>query len=310
LKVYTSIDQFAGVQHAVVTLGTFDGLHVGHRKIIKRVRDLANDCHGEVVILTFFPHPRMIINPDDHGVFLLNTPDEKIELMEKSGVDHLIIHPFSTEFSKLDAGSFIADILVKRLNTYKLVIGYDHRFGNNREGSFSDLVRLASEYGFEVEKIPEQDIDDVAVSSTRVRRALQDGEIEVANKLLGSRYRISGMVVKGKQLGRQLGFPTANIQVADYKLIPVQGVYICNVYIEQKEFKGLLSIGNRPTVEASGVLSVEVFILDFDADLYGQQIAVEMLHRIRADIKFNGIEELKSQMNADLEFAKSYFESK
>jgi riboflavin kinase/FMN adenylyltransferase len=252
----------------------------------------------------------MIINPDDHGVLLLNTPEEKIDLMKSSGVDHLIIHPFSTEFAKLDAGSFIADILVKQLNTYKLVIGYDHRFGNNRQGSFTDLVRKASEFGFEVEKIPEQDVDDIAVSSTRVRRALREGEIDIANKLLGSNYKLSGKVVKGKQLGRQLGFPTANIQVVDYKLIPVQGVYICNVYIEHKEFKGLLSIGTRPTVESAGLLSVEVFIMDFSNDIYDQFITVEIMHRIRADIKFENLEELKNQMNADLEFAKSYFESK
>jgi riboflavin kinase / FMN adenylyltransferase len=310
LKVYQSLDEFKKVKHAVVTLGTFDGVHQGHRKILQRVRELANDCHGEVVLLTFFPHPRMVLYPGEHGVELLNTPDEKIDLLENAGVDHLIIHPFSATFSQVDPEQFIADILVKKLGTYKLVIGYDHRFGHNRQGSFDDLVKMASDFGFEVEKIPEKDVDDVAVSSTRIRELLNRGEIEDASRLLGGDYRITGMVTKGEQLGRKLGFPTANLIIPPYKLIPTDGVYICNVLIDGECYYGLLSIGRRPTVLDNGELSVEVFIINFDKNIYGKTISISIVHKIRSDKKFNSLEELTTQMHGDLKYALHYIETK
>ncbi len=291
----------------MVTIGTFDGVHLGHQKVIKRVRQLADDCHGEVVVLTFFPHPRMIINPGNHGIRLLNTLDEKCELLEKAGVDHLIIHPFSQEFSNHTPEDFVSNVLVNSLGVYKLVIGYDHRFGKDRSGSFDDLIRFAPNYGFEVEKIPEEDVNDIAVSSTRIRNCLQNGEVDEAKQLLGVPYRLSGKVIHGQKLGRELGFPTANLDLENYKLIPEEGVYIGNVYIDGKFHEGLVSIGTRPTINDEGKLSVEVFIMNFDKDLYDRPLKVDLLHRIRPNVKFDNVEQLVDRMKADQKIAEEYF---
>jgi riboflavin kinase / FMN adenylyltransferase len=299
LKVYNSIEEFKGIKTPVVTTGTFDGVHIGHRKIIKRLNEIAGKCSGETVLLTFYPHPRMILSPDDRSLKLLNTQEEKIGLLEKAGVDHLIIHPFTKEFSKLPSDDFIRDILVKKIGTQKLVIGYNHHFGRNREGSFANLKFLGPVYGFDVEEIPALDIDHVEVSSTKIRNGLEAGDIETANKYLGYEYFISGIVIEGKKLGKGLGYPTANIDVGNkYKLIPADGIYAVKVNYQEKEFKGMMSIGMNPTVDGKNK-TIEVHIFNFNKEIYGEQIQVSFVKKIRDEIKFDSLEALKSKMKED-----------
>ncbi len=309
MKIYHSVDEFSAVRRAVVTVGTFDGVHAGHRRILQRVKDIASQDHGQVVVLCFFPHPRMVLNPGQKPVKMLNTTEEKSLLMDECGVDHLIIHPFSIEFSKMTPEQFIKQILIEKFGVYKLVTGYDHRFGAGRSGSFHDLVELASSFGFEVEQIPQEDIDEAAVSSTRIRNLLKEGEIEKANSLLCSEYMISGEVMKGDQLGRELGFPTANLDIPDYKLLPAEGVYICRTMHDGMDKLGLLSIGTRPTVTQSQAVTTEVYIHEFSQEIYGEQLNVRALHRIRGNVKFENVEALRSQMNKDLEYALRWHEN-
>ena len=294
----------------MVTIGTFDGVHLGHRKLILKLRELADTIQGETVVLTFFPHPRMVLYPNEHGLELLNTIEEKISLLTEAGVDHLIIHPFDKNFSELSSEEFIREVIVKKLKTRKLVIGYDHHFGKKREGNFEDLVRMAPEYNFEVEKIEEQDVNDIAVSSTRVRNALKKGDVTTAMSYLGRPYTITGKVIHGKKIGRTIGFPTANLQIReDYKLLPAEGVYIIMVEIENETFYGMLSIGRRPTLENDGRLSVEVYILNFDRDIYGEEITLHLLKWIRGDQKFSWLEELQQQIEKDRTFTTNYIKS-
>ena len=233
MKIYSSIEAFTEVDRPIVTTGTFDGVHFGHRKIIKRLRQLAHDSAGETVLLTFFPHPRIVLFPDDHGLSLLNTMEEKEALLEEAGIQHLIIHPFTKEFSRLSSINFVRDILVNQLNTHKLVIGYNHHFGRNREGSFEHLKEFAPVYGFEVEEIPAQLLDDVGVSSTKIRKALSSGAVAQAAEFLGYHYSISAQVAHGNAIGRSLDFPTANLQPNDeLKLIPQNGVYAVWVVVQ------------------------------------------------------------------------------
>ncbi|MEO8148720.1 MAG: bifunctional riboflavin kinase/FAD synthetase [Bacteroidia bacterium] len=315
LKIYNSIDEFIPVNDAVVTIGTFDGVHIGHQKIISRLKEIASTINGEVVVLTFFPHPRMVLFPDDHGLQLLNTMEEKKILLEKYGVDHLIIHPFSKQFSRLSSTEFVRDILVNKIGVKKLVIGYDHHFGRNREGSFNELTDLAPIYNFEVEQIPEQDVHDVAVSSTKIRNALLDGEVHIATEFLGYEYSLTGNVAEGNKIGRELGFPTANIKVEEnYKLIPANGVYAVRVEIgnsekqqttnnKQQILSGALNIGTRPTFD-NGERSIEVFIFDFDKDIYGETITITFAERLREELKFPDKESLIAQMHKDVENTK------
>lgn len=310
MKIYNSISEFATLQNAVVTIGTFDGVHFGHQQIIAKLKENAKLVNGELVVLTFFPHPRMVLFPDDHGLQLLNTLEEKKTLLQKAGVHHLIIHPFSKEFSRLSSTEFVRDVLVNQIGVKKLVIGYDHHFGRNREGSINDLAELAPLYNFEVEQLPEQDVHDVAVSSTKIRTALLDGQVHIANEFLGYSYSLKGTVVEGHKLGRQLGFPTANLNVPeDYKLIPANGVYAVQVQIHDKNesestpkpfLKGALNIGTRPTFD-NGNRSIEVFILDFDEELYGKSITIHFIERLRPELKFASREALIAQMHADVE---------
>ena len=252
MKVYQGLDHFTKLPFAVVTSGTFDGVHVGHQKILARLREVARLHKGETVVITYWPHPRLIVSTDSAELKLLSTIDEKIELLAKYQVDHLVIIPFTKEFSQLSSEQFITQILVEKIGTKKLVIGYDHRFGKNREGSFEHLKQNASTYGFDVEEIPRQDIDDVGVSSTRIRNALQEGKIHLANEYLGSPYALTGKVVAGDQIGRQLGFPTANIQLDQpYKLIPMEGIYAVKVAHQGNLYKGMLYIGTRPTIDGN-----------------------------------------------------------
>ncbi len=299
MKIYRALDEFKKAYNAVVTLGTFDGVHKGHRVIINRLLEIAESINGEVVVLTFFPHPRMVLYPDDHGLQLLNTIDEKIDLMRQAGIKHLILHPFSKEFSRMSSTEFVRDVLVNKIGVKKLVIGYDHHFGRNREGSFDDLQELAPVYDFEVEKIPEQDVNNMAVSSTKIRTALLKGDVKTAHEFLGYEFSLSGFVIEGNKIGRTLGFPTANINIEEnYKLIPANGIYAVTVLYNGKRLKGVISIGNRPTFD-NGERSIEVNIFDFNQDIYNQKLTVTFKAFIREEKKFNSKEELIIAMNED-----------
>ena len=299
MNVYYGIQEFKKLDNAVVTSGTFDGVHLGHQKILNRLNEVAKLTHGQSVVITFYPHPRSVISPDNQIVKLLSTLDEKIELLEKSGVNHLLIIPFTREFSELSSEEFIQKILIQTIGTKTLVIGYDHRFGKNREGGFDYLKMNNEKYGFEIEEISRQDIENVSVSSSKIRKALTDGDVPSADHFLGRNYSLSGVIVKGKQLGRTIGFPTANIQVREIaKLIPSDGVYAVKVYYKSKAFGGMLNIGNRPTVDGT-YQTVEVNIFDFDQEIYGENLTIEFLQKIRNEQKFSGLDELKAQISKD-----------
>jgi riboflavin kinase/FMN adenylyltransferase len=299
MKVYHSLEEFKKVENGVVTIGTFDGVHVGHQKIISSLKQIAHNKHGETVVLTLHPHARMVLYPDDTNLKLITTIDERVALFKAFGIDHLIIHPFTLEFSRLTATEFVRDILVNKIGTKTLVIGYDHHFGRHREGTFELLEELAPVYSFDLEEIPEQDVNDIAVSSTKIRTALNRGDIAIANKFLGYDFELTGIVIKGEQIGKTIGYPTANIYVQDkYKLIPGHGIYAVMVKIDDEEFKGMLYIGNRPVVNGSKQ-SIEVNILDFDKDIYGKSVTVIFKHKIRDDMKLNSLDELKNQIDRD-----------
>ena len=301
MKIYNNIDDFKPVPNAVLTIGTFDGVHIGHRKIIARIKELADEIGGETVILTFFPHPRMILHPEDQDLKLITTIDEKAELIESLGVDHLIVTPFSRDFSNLSALEYIHDILVARIGMRKIVIGYDHRFGKDRRGDLADMQRLGPVYDFEVSEIPEQDINDVAVSSTKIRSALLNDQVDMANSFLGYSFFITGKVVRGDQIGRQIGYPTANILIAEsYKLIPADGIFAVTVDVDGQTYKGMAYIGHRPTINGMS-RNIEVNIFDFERDIYDQQIRMHFHHYVRGDVKFNSLDELKLQLAKDRE---------
>jgi riboflavin kinase/FMN adenylyltransferase len=299
MKVHYNIDEIPVIKNAIVSQGTFDGVHLAHKKIIERLKQIASIKNGETVIITFEPHPRTVLLPLDHGLQLLSTLNEKINLLEKTGVDHLIILPFTKEFSRLSSEQFIRNILVNKIKTNTLVIGYDHRFGKNREGSFEHLNTSSSLYGFEVEEIPEQDIDDIAVSSTKIRQALLNNDIQTAQKYLGNNYSLEGKVIKGKQLGRTIGYPTANIEVENsYKLIPQDGVYAVWVWYNKARFGGMLNVGNNPTINDKG-RSIEVNIFNFEKEIYTENLKIEFVSKLRNEQKFDGLEALKNQLNLD-----------
>jgi riboflavin kinase / FMN adenylyltransferase len=301
MRIYYSIDDFSPVTNAVVTSGTFDGVHVGHKKILSRLTEVARKSGGETVVITFWPHPRLVLYPDDKQLRLLNTFEEKAELLKKQGVNHLLRIPFTKEFSQLSSEDFITKILVEKIGTKKLVIGYDHHFGKNREGSFEQLMLNAPKYGFEVEEIPRQDVDHVTVSSTTIRKSIESADLETANHLLGQPYMLSGRVVKGDQLGRQLGYPTANIEIDSiHKLIPADGIYAVRVHHASSAYKGALYIGNRPTVDGARKV-IEVNIFNFAKEIYGESLTVSFHKFIRGDQKFDSLEQLKAQIAIDKE---------
>ncbi len=309
MKVYTNIDDFKDVKNPIVTTGTFDGVHLGHQKIINKLKDVAKEENGSTVLLTFSPHPRMVLFPDDNELKLLNTLEEKAELLEKYGVDHLIVYPFTKEFSRLTSIEFVRNILVNSIQTKRLVIGYNHHFGRNREGSFEHLKEYGPLYGFEVEEIPAKDIDHIQISSTKIRNALLIGDVKTATVYLGHIYTLTGTVVKGRQLGRTIGYPTANLQVTDtYKLVPGDGVYAVRVKHNNTFYSGMLNIGNNPTVEGKGK-SIEVNIFDFNKDIYGDEATIYFIERLRDEVKFNNLEELKQQLAKDKEDSLSMFKT-
>ncbi len=302
MKIYEGVENFPKLSYPVVTSGTFDGVHIGHQKILSRIVEVARACAGETVLITFWPHPRFILG-SDKNLKLLSTFEEKASYLKKSGIHHLVKIPFTKGFSELSSESFIRNILVEKIATKKLVIGYDHRFGKNREGSFEHLKANEAAYGFEVEEIPRQDIDDVAISSTKIREALEAGDVAMANEYLGRTYSLAGIVGSGKQLGRRIGFPTANIILLEtYKLVPGDGVYAVEVKHKSHLYQGMLNIGIRPTV--GGVSKViEVNIFDFKEDIYGQELRVFFKHKIREEKKFDSLESLSNQLKRDKENA-------
>jgi len=302
LKVYRTPESFTPLKNAIVTTGTYDGVHKGHRKILQALMDTAKKDGGESVVITFWPHPRKIVGTGNiEEIKSLSTLDEKTKILASLGIDHLVIIPFNREFSELSSEEFIHNILIKNIGTKKLVIGYDHKFGRNREGSFEYLKNNAAALGIEVQEIPRQDLNDIAISSTEIRKALSKGDVKTAALYLEQPYSISGIVVKGRQLGRTIGFPTANIKVNDPdKLIPADGVYAVFVNYKGERLKGMLNIGFRPTVEGQDK-TIEVHILSFDKEIYGEELEIQFIQFIRPEQKFNGLDQLKEQLGKDRE---------
>ena len=282
----------------IATLGTFDGVHLGHKKIIDKLVQSASKENNESLVLTFFPHPRMVLQNDD-SIKLLNTIQERADLLEKAGLDNLIIHPFDQKFSQMEAHEFVKTILVEQFQIKKIIIGYDHRFGKNRSADINDLIAFGKIYNFEVEQISAEEIDEVSISSTKIRKALESGNISLANEYLGHNYSLTGKVIHGKKIGRTINFPTANIKIEeDYKLIPQNGAYIVKSLINEIWVFGMMNIGTNPTVNGEAQ-SIEVFYLDFDGDLYDKTLTVEILQRIRSEEKFASLQDLKDQINKD-----------
>ena len=291
----------------ILTLGTFDGVHIGHRKILERITQNTENGEYESLVLTFFPHPRMVLQGDS-DVKLLNTLSEKITLLENIGIQNLVIHPFDEAFSRLTAEEFVKTVLVDQFHIQKIIIGHDHRFGRNRTANIDDLIAFGKQYGFEVEQISVQEIDAVSISSTKIRKALLEGNMALANEFLGYNYFISGTILKGKQLGRTIGFPTANLQIDEkFKLIPRNGVYVVKSTINQKTVFGMMNIGFNPTVAGEN-LSIEIHFFDFDGELYDQKISVSLLEYLRPEQKFDSVELLKQQLEKDRHSALAYID--
>ena len=305
LKIFHSIKDFSSPKKTILTLGTFDGVHIGHKKILERIIQNTANKKYESLVLTFFPHPRMVLQ-EDSEIKLLNTISEKTELLEKIGIENLVIHPFDESFSRLTAEEFVSNVLVNQFHIHKIIIGHDHRFGRNRTANIDDLINFGKQYGFEVEQISAQEVNELSVSSTKIRQALLEGKMDLANEYLGYDYFLTGTVFKGKQLGRTIGFPTANIKIEDnYKLIPFHGVYIVKSTINQKNVYGMMNIGFNPTVKGED-LSIEIHYLDFDTDLYDQKITVSILKYLRPEEKFGSIDILKEQLQKDKEATIAY----
>ncbi len=300
MQIHHDISGLKDVKDSIVTIGTFDGVHLGHQKIIRRLIDLKKKEGGETVLFTFDPHPRKVLFPDQTDLKLITTTEEKCRLLEKLGIDHVLVFPFTKAFSQMHATEYISEIIAKGLHTKSLVIGYDHRFGSNREGNIDTLKELSTTYNFKVEEIPAQEINQLNISSTRIRKAIEEGDVETANAFLGHAFFITGVVVKGKQLGRTIGYPTANIDVADPdKLIPKIGVYAVNVVLDSIIYKGMLNVGVNPTTDSDNRIKIEVNIFDFDKEIYGRSLSVEFVKWIRDEEKFANLEELKQALAND-----------
>lgn len=299
MKIHLGTQALEDVQKAVVTAGTFDGVHLGHQKILNKLSKEAERLGGETVLITYWPHPRLVLQPHDNDLQLLSTFPEKANLLEKFGINHLVKIPFTKEFSDLSPEDYVRIILHERIKTKKFIIGYDHRFGNNRQGGLETLNALSDTYDFELEEIPRQDVDAIGVSSTKIRTALLNKDIKKANTYLGRYYSLSGRIVEGQKIGRTLGFPTANLHIKEkYKLIPADGIYAVRVCHEYKKYDGMLNIGQRPTVGGQEK-SIEVHIFNFDKDIYNTEISLELIDFIREEQKFNSLEALKTQLKTD-----------
>lgn len=301
MKIYHDLNDFKKIKNPVVTVGTFDGVHVGHQEIFRRMQEMAIQDGGETVVVTFHPHPRLVVHSDNKNLRFINTLEKKYRLIEKTGIDHLVIIPFTPEFSKLSSRKFVKQYLVDRIGVFKLVIGYDHHFGKNREGDIAALKLMGKEYGFMVEEVPARFIHNIAVSSTQIRNALRLGEVRLASDLLGYEYSIMGKVVPGRKIGRDIGFPTANIELQDeYKLISAVGVYACRIEMDGEMYHGMGNIGYRPTVD-HGDLTIEVHIFDFNREIYDETITIYFVERIRDEIRFGSLEALRKQLVKDKE---------
>mgnify|MGYP006127305613 FL=1 len=302
MKIKSAAD-YDQIKDSVVTIGTFDGVHLGHQKIIKRLVAIAHAEELQALVLTFFPHPRMVVQKDT-SIKLINTIDEKADLIQDLGVDHLVIKAFTKDFSRLTSLEYVRDVLVNKLHVKHIIVGYDHHFGRNRTANIKDLKEFGAFYGFKVTEITAQEVGDVAVSSTKIRSALAEGSIKVANQFLGYNFMLNGTVVKGKGLGNTIQFPTANLQIEEsYKLIPKKGVYLVQSIIDAQLVYGMLNIGTNPTVSDANEISVEVFFFDFNQTLYGTALNIQFLDRIRDEIKFSGLQALKVQLEQDQQAA-------
>jgi riboflavin kinase/FMN adenylyltransferase len=309
LKKYNSILDFnKNKSKTIITIGTFDGVHLGHKSILEKMKNATQNNQYESLVLTFFPHPRMVLQQDS-SIKLLNTIDEKATLLEKFGIDNLIIHPFDEVFSNLSAEEFVKNILVNKLNIHKIIIGHDHRFGKNRTADINDLILFGKKYKFEVEQINAKEIDEIAVSSTKIRKALLEANIKLANEYLGYSYFISGKVVEGKKIGRTIGFPTANIQINEnYKLLPKNGVYIVSSKIDNVLHFGMMNIGKNPTL-GDNEQSIEIHFFDINEDIYSKNLQISILEHIREEQKFNSLTELQAQLEKDKLFSLNYIQN-
>lgn len=303
MKIYNCIKDFLPVDNAIVTIGTFDGVHHGHQAIFNKMREDAKKIKGYTVVITFYPHPRIVLGLDSTNLRFINTQEKKINRIEETGIDFLVIVPFTKDFASLSSEEFITDFVVEKVNPVKIVTGYDHHFGKDREGGFELLSKMGEKHGFEVEKVEAQIVNDLKVSSTRVRKLLEAGKVKAANSFLGYEYSITGKVVKGQSIGRDMGFPTANIEVSDeYKLIAAVGVYACRVEYMGKFYKGMSNIGFRPTIN-HGDLTIEVNIFEFDQQIYNEEITIYFVDRMRDEHKFKNIKALQKQLVKDREQA-------
>ena len=310
MKIFDGLDFVGTIPNPVVTIGTFDGVHLGHQKILNQLNEEAKKCQGESVLITFEPHPRVVMSDGKADVRLIQTLEEKLQKLEACGLQNVIIYPFSKEFASLTALQFIEEILVNKLKAKKIVIGYDHQFGNNREGNIAFLEKYAPQFGYEVLEIPAQEINEVNVSSTKVRNAILEGEMEIAARFLGEPFSICGTVVKGKQLGRTIGFPTANISLPEkHKIIPATGVYAVEMEIDQQRYKGMMNIGFRPSVDNEKTLSLEVNLFDFSATIYDKKVDVRFFKRFRSEQIFPNLDALKHQISLDENAIRTYFQS-
>lgn len=299
MEVYRSLSSYVKGKNTVATIGTFDGVHVGHKFILEQIISKAKERNGESLLISFDPHPRMILRPGDKSLRLLQTIDEKIQLLEQLGLDKLLLIPFSRDFSLLSSDEYIQKVLLESVSPAEIVIGYDHRFGHDRKGGIAELRKYAETYHFDVEEIPAQAVDDAKVSSTKIREALQQGQVLAASRYLGYNYSFGGTVIHGQKLGRKLGYPTANIQPeSEHKLIPANGIYLVRVYLKSGSYFGLMNIGKKPTV-GEYARGFEVYILDFDADIYGEYLKTEFLEYLRPEKKFDSLEALIAAMDND-----------
>lgn len=301
MRVFQSLTTLPKFRNSVITIGSYDGVHAGHQQIIKRVNDLAKAEDGESVLITFHPHPRLVLNPTDTSLKLITSVNEKIEVLKKYGIDNVVVTPFTKEFSQQTPLEYVKDFLVKYFEPKRIVIGYDHRFGNKRSGGIELLKTLSFTYNYEVEEIAKHEVDNIAVSSTKIRNAILEGDVKTAKKYLNHCFSIAGIVVHGKQIGRQIGYPTANLEIErQNKIIPKTGIYAVRVHTINKRYYGMLYIGNRPTLNGQSQ-SIEVNLFDFEGDLYGQTLYVEFIDKVRNDAKFNSLEELQQQISVDKE---------
>ena len=307
MKIYHSIEDFPSDVNTIVTIGTFDGVHKGHQIIINRINEIAKKEAMESVVLTFDPHPRHVFYPDDQELRLIHTLEEKIEALSKTGVQNLVLHKFTKEFSRTESVNFIRDFLVTKLNMKYMVVGFDHHFGKNRQGTFDNLIELSDAYGFKIEKIKPQNIGEVTISSTKIRNAILEGDCKKANTYLSANFSITGKVVQGNKIGSSIGYPTANIEIENQlKILPKNGVYAVKILLKNQQYFGMLNLGNRPSISDDS-FAIEVHLFDFNATIYNEELKIEFIQRIRDEQQFSDLEKLKSQLKIDAINCKQIF---